>query len=113
MWRATIFLLLWSHPAIADDYILLRFGATWCGPCHTQQEIHKTAGIPALLKKYKIKDNFIDVDQYPAMANMWQVTSIPTTILVKRQTKNTAVPVRRASGEVLTAVKYKEFVIPP
>ena len=63
-----------NEPALVD------FHATWCGPCHTQAPILKDLA-PDIKGKARIIK--IDVDKNQALAQQYQVRSIPTLILFK------------------------------
>ena len=60
--------------------VLVDFHATWCGPCHTQSPILKDLA-PNIKGKARIIK--IDVDKNQALAQQYQVRSIPTLILFK------------------------------
>jgi len=106
--------LLLADAAVAAEksYQLLRFTATWCGPCHKQKQVFKQAKIPSILKKYHIKDVLVDVDANPWAATDWKVSSIPTVILIYVDKRGRGVPVRRYAG-TMTAAKFQTFVVPP
>lgn len=59
------------------EYIVYDFMADWCGPCQVQT--------PILEELDEENDNIevieIDVDVQKDLANQYEVTSIPTTIL--------------------------------
>ena len=77
---------------IINNYkpVLVDFYADWCGPCKLQtpvlKEICREIGDKARLIK-------IDVDKNPAIAQRYQVRSIPTLILFKN-----GKPIWRQSG---------------
>lgn len=61
----------------SDKPVLIDFWATWCGPCMRQGPI-----IEALAEEgYAVGK--VDVDAEPALAQQYQVMSIPTLILFK------------------------------
>lgn len=61
----------------SDRPVLIDFWATWCGPCRRQGPV-----IEALAEEgYAVGK--VDVDAEPALAQQFQVMSIPTLILFK------------------------------
>lgn len=61
----------------SDKPVLIDFWATWCGPCMRQGPV-----IEALAEEgYAVGK--VDVDAEPALAQQFQVMSIPTLILFK------------------------------
>lgn len=61
----------------ADKPVMVDFWATWCGPCMRQGPIvEELAG-----EGYSVGK--VDVDQEPALAQKFQVMSIPTLIIFK------------------------------
>jgi len=64
-----------------DKLILIKFGATWCGPCRSvDKELKSLAGeLPADVEVLKV-----DVDENPDLAGEFQITGIPRMMLVRR-----------------------------
>ena len=61
----------------SEKPVLVDFWATWCGPCMRQGPI-----VEALAGEgYSVGK--VDVDQEPALAQKFQVMSIPTLIIFK------------------------------
>ena len=61
----------------AEKPMLLDFWATWCGPCMRQAPIvEELAEEGYLVGK-------IDVDQQPALAQKFEIMSIPTLVVMK------------------------------
>lgn len=61
----------------SDKPVLVDFWATWCGPCMRQAPIvEELAGEGYIVGK-------VDVDQEPALAQQFQVMSIPTLIIFR------------------------------
>lgn len=65
----------------AQGNVLIDFYADWCGPCKKQaRTLHELEPIAAKVDALIVK---IDVDQHTDLANQFQVTSLPTLVLVK------------------------------
>lgn len=61
----------------SDKAVLVDFWATWCGPCRRQAPI-----IEELAEEgYAVGK--VDVDEEPALAQQYQVMSIPTLLVFK------------------------------
>lgn len=63
-----------------DKLVLVKFGATWCGPCRSvDEELESLAGnLPEDVEVLKI-----DVDENPDLAQEFQITGIPRMMLVR------------------------------
>ena len=64
--------------SIMARFILLEFSATWCGPCKIQR--------PIIEELKELKDlfdiNIIDVDENTEMAEKYNITAVPTIIIL-------------------------------
>ena len=66
--------------AIADGVTLVDFWATWCGPCKIMGELIETQIAPQL-EGTGVKIGKVNIDDAPALAARFMVTSIPTLAL--------------------------------
>lgn len=94
-----------------DEYQLLHFSASWCGPCVPLAENLKHKDVVAAMKKHRVKLVDIDFDEETAAVAKYKVTALPTCILVKVNAKNEAVVIRRKTG-TLTTTQLVELVQP-
>lgn len=59
---------------------MLKFSATWCGPCHNL-DAHWTAA--HVQSRYPdLEFQFIDVDERPDLTDEYQITAMPTVVLL-------------------------------
>ena len=59
---------------------LLYFGAPWCGPCKSFKPL-----VEQTVREMNVRWTDINVDYDPSASQQYQVTSIPTIILVDYQ----------------------------
>jgi thioredoxin-like negative regulator of GroEL len=59
---------------------VLYFGAPWCGPCKSFKPL-----VEQTVREMNIRWTDINVDYDPSMSQKYEVTSIPTIILVDYQ----------------------------
>lgn len=60
---------------------VIRFYASWCRPCHTYEPVFKKI----VVSERNLDHEEFDVDQRPDLAELYGVTSLPTTIIVNDQ----------------------------
>jgi len=91
-----------------EEYQLLDFHASWCGPCKQLDERMKDDKIKAVLKKHKVKVVRIDIDEDKEAASNYKIESVPTLILVKVNDKKEAKVLKRKSGlqDIPALVKF-------
>ena len=77
---------------------VLMFSATWCGPCRASKPVFNS------LKESKTDYHYqvIDIDENPVMASNFQVTAVPTFIVMDGDNE-----VNRVIGDVR---KLKEIL---
>lgn len=63
-----------------DKLVLVKFGATWCGPCRSVDE--ELASLSGELAS-DVEVLKIDVDDNPELAQEFQITGIPRILLVR------------------------------
>lgn len=82
---------------------LLKFEASWCGPCKMQTSVIKNLG-----KKVTIPITAIDIDEESSldMIKYWNVRSVPTLILIDEEDVETAKELKRHNG----FLKESEFL---
>lgn len=61
-----------------EKYLLLDFWAPWCNPCKLMNPI-----LDEIEKEYDLKIQKINVDEDSAMVDKYNITSVPTYILLK------------------------------
>jgi thioredoxin-like negative regulator of GroEL len=76
---------------------LLKFQASWCGPCKALSETFKQITVPYTFTE-------IDIDEDPILAAKFNIRSVPTIIIVEEGHE-----VKRKVGN-MTLTQLKEFI---
>lgn len=63
----------------SDEVVVVDFWATWCGPCRMIAPL-----LEELSDKEGINVGKVDVDEIDALAEAFNVTSIPTLLIFKK-----------------------------
>lgn len=88
-----IFFLLVS-PICAETHIIF-FTATWCPPCQRLKVNLQDKDIQQLLKK--TNNHIIDIDEYSNYSKSYGINSVPQTIIVDYDGKDTKI-IKRIGG---------------
>ena len=72
---------------VSNGIVLVKFGASWCSPCKMMDRI-----LIKISDQYKSESNIkichMDIDESPAIAQAFAISSVPTMIFVKDGVKS-------------------------
>lgn len=75
----TVSVAAFDEKLTEDDLVLVKFGATWCGPCRAVEK--ELDSLDA--EKLGVKIVKIDTDQRKELSQQYGITSIPHMMLVR------------------------------
>lgn len=61
-----------------SDLEIIKFSATWCGPCKRYTPIFNE-----FIEETGIKSSNVDIDEQHELASKYNVMSVPTTVFIK------------------------------
>lgn len=87
----------------------MKFTATWCGPCKIfeRQVLSTPEGKEALKQVIYLP---VDVDEHGEMAERFEITGVPTGVLVKPEGSGQAVKVIDRHVGMLSISEFVEFL---
>ena len=70
-----------AEEAMKAEVSVVDFNATWCGPCRMLAPV-----LEDISEKYEGRVSFlsVDVDESPALAMQYRVSSVPCLVLLKK-----------------------------
>lgn len=76
-------LTLENHDDYKDKNIIIKFSAIWCKPCEKLAPIYKNVAEFSMEKNNNLIFAHLDVDEQGALAQKYNISSLPTLIIVK------------------------------
>lgn len=101
-----------AHLATKPGFILIDFSAEWCPPCKVMKPIFEAFSQDSDLSH--IVFCTLDVDDQPVIAQAYQVSSIPTFIILKVEIVNnspTLIEVKRWIGAQPNPLSFKTEIL--
>jgi thiol-disulfide isomerase/thioredoxin len=100
-WLVALLVAAAPGPEAGDRPVILDFTATWCGPCQT------TRPEVARAKQQGLPIREVDVDQEPDLAGRYNVSAVPTFVVVERGGRELARTTGAQTAETLAALYRK------
>jgi len=87
-----------------NEYVIVKFGADWCGPCKTLDPIFNNLSENSEISS-KVKFARINIDEITELAAEAEITSIPMLIIYKNGTKTAQKAGVKQEKELLEWIK--------
>ncbi len=62
-----------------NEYVLLKFHATWCQPCQSYAPVIDNVAN----SRNDLEFTAVDIDKYPELREFYKVRSVPTLVLLR------------------------------
>lgn len=105
---AFVFVILLSNTLYSKELAIMSFGAMWCSPCQKMKsEIWNNPRVQNYLSRNNIKWYYVDIDQQPDVASLWEIKGVPTTIFIEKIGQKTRELERHVGYRTSEFIYYK------
>lgn len=94
-----------------DGVVLVRFTASWCGPCRQLAPLMEKAVAEA--GDARVREVVIDIDENPLIAGQFQIQSVPTVYAVVNGQPVDGFVGARSAGELRAFIQRLLALLPP